>query len=339
MFLVLSITVVSIAFSRFTAPLNKKGKSGYIKKPQSKLTPHNIKINTVHHEMEVDRYQELLDDYYNDFMSTTPIYSSTEGGDWTNFFANPLANNFEEEPPSIARFEQPVNEIVNLLYSEPNPEYSDFFSELDRLVHLDLKGAPPKISYLQKLFPLIKSLGATGLLIEYEDKFPYDNELANIAANNAYSKSEISLILDEAKKNGLKVIPLVQTFGHMEFVLKYKEYVNLRDMSDNPQVISPTQPDSYQLIFAMLSQIRNLHGDIQYIHLGCDEVFDLEKGKSATLLAEGQTVDGLYLKHVIKVAEYVKTLGLKAIVWDDMMRDMDEDIMTVRAVSHRLNPG
>lgn len=34
-----------------------------------------------------------------------------------------------------------------------------------RIVHFDLKGAPPKISYFKRLFPLIKTMGATGILM------------------------------------------------------------------------------------------------------------------------------------------------------------------------------
>lgn len=34
-----------------------------------------------------------------------------------------------------------------------------------RLVHLDLKGAPPLLSYYQRFFPFIRNLGATGILI------------------------------------------------------------------------------------------------------------------------------------------------------------------------------
>ncbi|XP_078231180.1 hexosaminidase D isoform X2 [Callithrix jacchus] len=85
-----------------------------------------------------------------------------------------------------------------------------------RLVHLDLKGAPPKVSYLSEIFPLFRALGANGLLIEYEDMFPYEGPLRLLRAKYAYSPSEIKEILHLAGLNELEVIPLVQTFGHME---------------------------------------------------------------------------------------------------------------------------
>ena len=42
-----------------------------------------------------------------------------------------------------------------------------------RIVHFDLKGAPPSISYMKKVVSMSKRLGATGVLIEYEDMFPW----------------------------------------------------------------------------------------------------------------------------------------------------------------------
>ncbi len=44
--------------------------------------------------------------------------------------------------------------------------------------------------YLLQLFPLLHRWGATGLLVEYEDMFPYWGELTDIAAPNAYTYVE-----------------------------------------------------------------------------------------------------------------------------------------------------
>uniref|UniRef100_A0A6I8P3C2 Hexosaminidase D n=1 Tax=Ornithorhynchus anatinus TaxID=9258 RepID=A0A6I8P3C2_ORNAN len=55
-----------------------------------------------------------------------------------------------------------------------------------RLVHLDLKGAAPKISYLEQLFPLLSQLGATGVLVEYEDMFPFQGDLGILRSPYAY---------------------------------------------------------------------------------------------------------------------------------------------------------
>ena len=42
-----------------------------------------------------------------------------------------------------------------------------------RIVHFDLKGAPPSIDYMKKVVTMSAHLGATGVLIEYEDMFPW----------------------------------------------------------------------------------------------------------------------------------------------------------------------
>lgn len=70
-----------------------------------------------------------------------------------------------------------------------------------KLIHLDLKGAPPKINYLKSLLVPFKNAGATGLLIEYEDMFPYDSDLAVVKASNSYDPSEVCCDRIILKKN------------------------------------------------------------------------------------------------------------------------------------------
>ncbi|XP_048351549.1 hexosaminidase D-like isoform X2 [Sphaerodactylus townsendi] len=92
----------------------------------------------------------------------------------------------------------------------------DFSTTQMRLVHLDLKGAAPKVSYLEQVFPLFSKLGANGILIEYEDMFPFKGELEVLKSPYAYSEEDVERIQNLAEINKLEVIPLVQTFGHVE---------------------------------------------------------------------------------------------------------------------------
>lgn len=116
------------------------------------------------------------------------------------------------------------------------------------LVHLDLKGAPPKIKYLMELLPLARRAGANGVLIEYEDSFPWSGSLRNISAGNAYTVDELRSLLRLADELRMEVIPLVQTFGHLEFVLKLQEFRHLRELDVFPQELCPSKPESFQLI-------------------------------------------------------------------------------------------
>lgn len=50
-----------------------------------------------------------------------------------------------------------------------------------------------QLSFLKRLLPIIKTLGATGLLIEYEDMFPYTGSIQALAAKNAYEENELKV--------------------------------------------------------------------------------------------------------------------------------------------------
>ncbi|CAF1210528.1 unnamed protein product [Adineta ricciae] len=144
---------------------------------------------------------------------------------------------------------------------------------LYRFVHLDLKGAAPKLTYFQKLFPYLRKLGANGLLIEYEDMFPFTDRLRVVRHGLAYSKADIEQLLQLAEQNHLQVMPLLQVYGHLEYVLKLKEFMHLREDARYPQVISPCLEESYKLLFEMIDQMLVSHPSISYLHVGCDEVY------------------------------------------------------------------
>lgn len=60
--------------------------------------------------------------------------------------------------------------------------------------------------------------------------------LAAVKAKNAYSEDDIKRVLRLAVKNKLDIIPLVQTVGHLEYILKYPKFAHFRQEERYPQV-------------------------------------------------------------------------------------------------------
>ncbi|XP_018515960.1 hexosaminidase D [Lates calcarifer] len=213
-----------------------------------------------------------------------------------------------------------------------------------KLVHLDLKGAPPRVEYLHKLIELFSQLGVDGLLLEYEDMFPYEGELRLLqaTAQPAYSREEVLSVQELARSKGMEVIPLVQTFGHMEFVLKHRAMSGLREMAHCVGTLNPHREEGVRLVMEMLRQVVELHPGLNTLHIGADEVYMLGEGEESKLwlAAPGRTVEQLFLSHVTKVARAIKEAWphMTIVMWDDMMRSMSPDTLKASGLVGLVQP-
>jgi|LauGreDrversion4_2_1035121.scaffolds.fasta_scaffold58291_3 hexosaminidase len=100
------------------------------------------------------------------------------------------------------------------------------------VVHIDFKGAPPTFSFLKDFITYIGTKFekvVTGILFEFEDTFPYDGNLKPLRGPNVYSVDQLKEVMELMRKHELKFIPLIQTFGHLEFVLKRERFSHLRE--------------------------------------------------------------------------------------------------------------
>ncbi|XP_078414632.1 hexosaminidase D-like [Cetorhinus maximus] len=226
---------------------------------------------------------------------------------------------------------------------KPKPQQQrDHSASVMRIVHLDLKGAAPKLSYLQQIFPLLASTGVNGILMEYEDAFPYHDGLEILKSNYAYSSADIDKIQQLAENNNLEIIPLIQTFGHMEFVLKHGKYRNLREVERFPNSLNPHLPGSLNLVKEMLSQVLDKHSKSGWIHIGADEVFSLgESPESKQWLNEQRgDIGKMFLDHVKEIGSFLvnKYPGLKLLMWDDMMRKISKERISESGVTEYIAP-
>lgn len=203
----------------------------------------------------------------------------------------------------------------------------------ERFVHLDLKGGPPRMKYLLQLLPLFRKLGATGLLVEYEDMYPYEGQLAVLKRKDAYTNEEIREFIKQTESNGLLVVPLVQTFGHLEFVLKHDQFKKIRATPDDFFALCPSNKDSLAIVKMIINDIMRLHPRSKWIHLGGDEVYGL--GSCELDKKSGLNKRQLYLHHMQPILEFVrdKFPGLRSLIWHDMLKDWPaEDLKKIASL-------
>uniref|UniRef100_A0A1I7X2D0 beta-N-acetylhexosaminidase n=1 Tax=Heterorhabditis bacteriophora TaxID=37862 RepID=A0A1I7X2D0_HETBA len=247
--------------------------------------------------------------------------------------------------------------INNEKYPKLTP--SGKFIPQRRIIHLDLKGGAYKVSF------------ATGILIEWEDMFPYTGELSEAVNGNAYSMEDVSPILTffllcyilihscfflannlvffqvenilkEAKRHHMEIIPLVQTFGHLEWFLKLGKFAHLREDSRFPQVICFPEAEAWQLITDMIDQVAAVHRkfDMPFFHMGADEVFQIGicNASRIELIRQG-THERLILWHISRTAKYIKEkYSTTVLAWHDMFAHVLEFDLTAYGMTDVLQP-
>ncbi|KAE8579050.1 hypothetical protein XENTR_v10023886 [Xenopus tropicalis] len=241
---------------------------------------------------------------------------------------------------------EPPNEM-NAPVAENLPEKKkgvakDFSGIQMRLVHLDLKGAAPKLPYLEQLFPLLSKMGANGLLIEYEDMFPFSGELEILRSPYAYSKEDIEKMLHLANINKLEVVPLIQTFGHMEYVLKHENFRSLREVEQYPNSINPHRAETMPLVKKILAQVLDLHPMASFVHIGSDEVFHLGEGQDSKTWLNNNSGDlgKMFLGHVKEVVNFLHNQypDKYVFMWDDMLRKLSVESIKDAKISEYVSP-
>uniref|UniRef100_A0A8B9P3A5 beta-N-acetylhexosaminidase n=1 Tax=Apteryx owenii TaxID=8824 RepID=A0A8B9P3A5_APTOW len=207
-----------------------------------------------------------------------------------------------------------------------------------RLVHLDLKGAAPRVSYLEQLFPLLSQLGANGILVEYEDMFPFEGELETLKSPYAYSEEDVERIQQLAELNRLlRRVPVPA-----QFILKHEKYQHLREVERFPNSFNPHAPGTLPLLKSVLAQVMEKHRRSAWIHIGADEVFHLGEGmdsKNWMSRNEGD-LGTMYLNHVKEVASFLgaRPRRRRALMWDDMLRKIGAGALRESGIAEHVSP-
>lgn len=188
----------------------------------------------------------------------------------------------------------------------------------NRGIHLDLKGMPPTFNRLLEIIDLCSFLRINFLLFEMEDMFPWET-YPMLQSKNAYSKVQMKLFYNYCKKKDIQIIPLVQSYGHMENILIRKEFKVFRERKDDPRDVCPLKGGAREVILSMIKDVINLFPDITYFHLGGDEAESLGSCPRCKRYVKKYGEAALYLEQLGPLLDYVNKQNIRPILWHDMM--------------------
>jgi hexosaminidase len=187
-----------------------------------------------------------------------------------------------------------------------------------RGLHLDLKGVPPTPRRLLELLKIAAAARYNALLVEWEDMFPWTVD-ERFRCETAYCEADVRSFADQAGRLGLEIIPLVQCLGHMETPLSVRGYEHLRELPHLSNCLNPLAPGARQLVEAMIDDVLRLLPDVKRFHLGGDEAWSFGQHPDTKAYVERHGKGALYLHHVEPILDKLSALGIRPILWSDMM--------------------
>ena len=129
----------------------------------------------------------------------------------------------------------------------------------------------------------------------------------------------------------------------MEFLLKLKEFSDLRENQKYPQVITPCENKTYSILFAMIDQYLSLHPNLRLFHIGHDEVYyffthpTCEQFKRVTGI---QHQYDLFAYHLSTIANYIrkKNPEISLFVWHDVLQNLNTETLQKYRLINMINP-
>ncbi|HVY73494.1 MAG TPA: family 20 glycosylhydrolase, partial [Puia sp.] len=186
-----------------------------------------------------------------------------------------------------------------------------------RAFHLDLRIQVMPVPALKELAVQLHQYGINTLIMEYEASYPYEKHPL-IPSRYAYKKEDIRSFIRFCDGLGIDVIPLQQSFGHVEYILRNSRYATLREDQKDLSQVCPLQTTGDSLLFTDLYKELAATHHSKYIHIGCDETHLLGHCPLCRKKVAEEGVSKLYLDYVRMLCNIVISLGKRPVLWADI---------------------
>ena len=184
--------------------------------------------------------------------------------------------------------------------------------------HIDMNIAQFRGPYLKRELKTLADLGYDTIIWEVENNIRWET-CPECVSPDAFTKAEFKDILAYSRSLGLEPIPLLQTIGHCEYVLKNERYKPLAEVPDRIDQYCPRNPDVVPFLRKWIDEYLEVFGKVKYFHLGADEAYTLGECPRCRAYAAEHSLSELYIDHMNAMSIPLIEKGIRPVIWGDML--------------------
>jgi hypothetical protein len=193
------------------------------------------------------------------------------------------------------------------------------------LIREDLAYVCPNFEHLLELIDRLASLKYNAVVLELEAMFPYAKH-PTVSCKIAFTPDQMKIFRRRLINHHIEPIPLIQSLGHVYYVLTHDQYASYRETPDRIQQYCATNPAVADLYMDFVEEWVEMFPEIKQIHIGGDESRQLGDCPRCRAKVESLGKSRLYLDHMLPIVERLHNRGLTPMLWNDIFEKYPEDI-------------
>ena len=211
----------------------------------------------------------------------------------------------------------------------PCLEIRDWPDFARRGVMLDIsRGRVPKLETLLDLVEKLSDFKINELQLYTEHTFAYKKYQSVWQTWGALTAKEIQILDARCRELGIDLVPNQNSFGHLRYFLADPRLKKLGELSEpyeadtkdflrRPTTLAPNDPGTLPFLRGLYDELL-LNFSSRFFNVGCDETWDLGKGRSKQLCAtKGQ--GRVYFDFLKKIHREVSARGKTMMFWGDII--------------------
>jgi len=199
----------------------------------------------------------------------------------------------------------------------PAAEIADWPSLTYRGLMMDVsRGKVPTLATLKQVVDQLCLFKANVLQLYTEHTFDFPHH-PQIGRGCSPLTEDDMLALDAyARPRHVELMPNLQSFGHWAHILALPQYHHLAESAAGWS-LSPADEGSYALLDDLYADLLPVFISRTF-NVGCDETWDLGKGRSAAAVA-ARGAGRVYLEHILRLRELASRYGCRIQLWGDIL--------------------